>query len=309
MNYVIGIDGGGTKTEIVVCASDGTVAARAVGGSSNPNDIGNEKMIAVIEDLIRRTLPPDCTCADVGLGISGLATAGSEDLLRNALVARFPILRTIRAYSDKDSALYAAHDGDGCIVIVGTGCVGVMKKGDTVRDFGGGGYLVDDTLSGFDLGKAVLAAVLADTDGFGQKTLLSDLFFQKTGEGIRKHLKVVYQKGKAYVASFAPLLFAAREKGDATAEAILQKAVRNFEPLVLAMHKAWGAPTCEVTLFGGVARDFAVIEPYFSAEVREKISFKAPEKPIIYGLLKEFIPGDRAAFAQVFAASYAAAKA
>ena len=186
MNYVIGIDGGGTKTEIVVCASDGTVAARAVGGSSNPNDIGNEKMIAVIEDLIARVLPPDCTCADVGLGISGLATAGSENLLREALAARFPLLRTVKAYSDRDSALYAAHDGDGCIVIIGTGCVGVMKKGDVLRGFGGGGYLVDDTLSGFDLGKAVLCAVLADADGIGQNALLQFARPQRDPEKSRR---------------------------------------------------------------------------------------------------------------------------
>lgn len=40
MSYYIAIDGGGTKTEALLCTERGDILARAVGGATNPNDIG-----------------------------------------------------------------------------------------------------------------------------------------------------------------------------------------------------------------------------------------------------------------------------
>ena len=42
MKGIISIDGGGTKSEILVVTSDGNVRYRALTGASNPNDIGME---------------------------------------------------------------------------------------------------------------------------------------------------------------------------------------------------------------------------------------------------------------------------
>ena len=57
MRYIIGVDGGGTKTEIVLCDQNGCVIFRKVGNSSNPNDIGKEKAVEVVSNLIRDVLP------------------------------------------------------------------------------------------------------------------------------------------------------------------------------------------------------------------------------------------------------------
>ena len=54
MKYYIGIDGGGTKTEIVICNLFGNIINRAFAGSSNPNDIGKENMLKVIDGLIEK---------------------------------------------------------------------------------------------------------------------------------------------------------------------------------------------------------------------------------------------------------------
>ena len=75
MRYIIGVDGGGTKTEIVVCSTKGNIVKREIGGSSNPIDIGNEQMSEVVCSLIKKALPQDCDSADIGLGISGIFTA------------------------------------------------------------------------------------------------------------------------------------------------------------------------------------------------------------------------------------------
>ena len=289
MEYIIGVDGGGTKTEVVVCDKKGNIVAREIGGSSNPNDIGNENMLKIVGDLIEKVLPTDCTSADIGLGISGIFAAGSENFLCDGLKKRFPFLNCIKAYSDKDAALNCAYDGDGCIVIIGTGSVGVVKKKDVVKTLGGGGYLLDDALSGFDLGREVLNAVLCANDGIGEKTILTNFFNEKVGEDIRKHLKTVYQKGKAYVASFAPLVFDAIEKDDEVAKNIIKKCINGFERLLFAVYKAWGESKCEITFFGGLTKQLEIIKEYVSEEIKNKIFFRLPDRPITYGLIKEFI--------------------
>lgn len=289
MKYIIAVDGGGTKTEVVVCDLQGNIIAREIGCSSNPNDIGNDNMLKVVGDLIERILPSDCDSADVGLGISGIFVAGSEAFLCDGLKKRFPFFYRVKAYSDKDSALNCAYDKDGCIVIIGTGSVGVVRKNGKIKNIGGGGYLLDDALSGFDLGREILNAVLCANDGIIENTVLTDLFNERTGENIRDHLKVVYKKGKAYVASFAPLIFLALKENDEVAKRIMRKCVLGFEKLLLAVYNAWGEEKCEITFFGGLSGHFDVINEYLSDGIKDKIIIKFPELPIIFGLINEFI--------------------
>ena len=48
MKYYLGVDGGGTKTEFVWVNEKDEVIHREIRGSSNPNDIGKDRMIADI---------------------------------------------------------------------------------------------------------------------------------------------------------------------------------------------------------------------------------------------------------------------
>ena len=286
MKYIISVDGGGTKTEIVVTDLNGKVLSKKIGGSCNPNDIGKENMVSVIVDLIEKVLPPDCDFADIGLGISGIFVANAEEYLCTQLKSKFSFFDKIEVISDKDSAMNSAYKGDGCIVIIGTGSVGLVRRNGCVTNLGGGGYLVDDALSGFDLGREVLNAVLCDNDGIGEKTILTELFNAKVGENIRTHLKTVYLKGKSYVASFSPLVFEGLEKGDSVSTQIMQKCVKGFERLVLGVLKAWGEDSCEITIFGGLSNKIEIIKEYLTPKTKEKITFKKPSLPIIYGPIR-----------------------
>jgi len=302
MKYLIGVDGGGTKTELVVCDCKGKVVSRVLGGSSNPNDVGKQETLTVIADLIKNAMPLDCSDLQIGLGISGLFTAGCETYLNDNLQKSFPEITKILSFSDKDSCLNCAYDGDGCIVIIGTGSVGVVRKDGNVINIGGGGYLVDKGLSGFDLGRSVLDALLKAEDGRGEKTLLTDLFIAKTGQDVRTHLKTIYDKGKPYIASFATLAFEGCQKGDKVSKGIILDCLIGFEELLNAVYKNFGQQKCEITLFGGLTKSFSLIYDLLSDSVKEKFIFKFPNKPIVYGLIKEF--SSEVDFAKNFAKSY-----
>ena len=171
-------------------------------------------------------------------------------------------------------------------VIIGTGSVGYLRKNGEGALVGGCGYIIDSSLSGYDLGREVLNAVCSEKDGRGEKTLLSELVFAEKNTTIAELVKETYLYGKAYVASFAPFVFTAYEQGDKVAKEILAKCVKEWERLLMGVYKRFGEETCEITLIGGLTKRFDVLSQFLSAEITEKISFKSPEKPIVYGALR-----------------------
>ena len=115
-------------------------------------------------------------------------------------------------------------------------------------------------------------------------------------------MKRVYALGKSYIASFAPIAFDALSQGDEAAQQVLKKCSLEFEKLLWAVYRAWGEKTCEITLFGSVSKRFDVIKQFLSEEIQNSITFKMPQYPIIYGLMKDFI-GDKD-FAENFSRAY-----
>ena len=285
MRYYVGVDGGGTKTQFIWVNEEGMVALNDFRGRSNPNDIGKDKMIADMVSAISQNIPNDAESIDVCMGLSGIGFAGCKDELISAL-EKVDKVRFVDVCSDVQIALDSAYDGDGCIVIMGTGSVGYLrKKGEHIL-VGGCGYMIDSSLSGYDLGREVLNAVLCEVDGRGEKTLLSTLVFEQTGLSSSAIVKNVYERGKAYVASFAPHVFTAYEGGDKVAREILARRVKEWESLLFGVRKAYGEEICEITLFGGLTKRWDILSKFLSNEVKEKIKLKLPENPVVEGALK-----------------------
>lgn len=285
MNYYVGVDGGGTKTEIVWTDGSGKVVLKERLGGSNPNDIGKEAMIQMLTNAVKRKLPSDAERLDVGMGLSGVGFAGCKEELI-AAIKRIDKVGFVDVCSDVQIALDSAYDGDGCIVIIGTGSVGYLRKNGNCRLIGGGGYMIDLSLSGYDLGREVLNAVLSEADGRGEKTVLTKLFETEQNTTVGQIVKEVYLRGKAFVASFAPLVFLAYEQKDPVATRILKKCVSDFESLLWGVYRVYGAEKCEITLFGGLSKCWEVFTPFLSDEVKKKIVFRRAIIPVVYGALK-----------------------
>ena len=285
MKYYLGVDGGGTKTEFVWTDERGMVVLREVKGTSNPNDIGKDRMIADMVAYVTRTMPVDADMVSVCMGISGLGFANCKEELVSAL-KQIEKVGFVDVCSDVQIALDAAYDEDGCIVIIGTGSVGYLRKNSQHILVGGCGYIIDSSLSGYDLGREVLNAVCSEKDGRGEATLLTKLVYDGTGKSVAELVKETYLYGKAYVASFAPYVFAAYEQGDGVARAILARCVKEWESLLLGVYKAYGETACEITLVGGLTKRFDILSQFLSTDVKEKITFQQPAYPVVYGALK-----------------------
>ena len=137
---VIGVDGGGTKTDVVVADRGGTELALVTAGGSNHESIGTEKMAAVIERRRRRRAWPRPTVerADVvasAFGLAGVDWDSDVVLVGSALdVLALPGDRVI--VNDSRIALRAGCTQTwGIVSNVGTGAVtaGVNRCGEWFR--------------------------------------------------------------------------------------------------------------------------------------------------------------------------------
>ncbi len=211
MDYVMGIDGGGSSIRVVIATRDLTPVASVQGGSANPNSAGRETAAQSIKRTIRAALEAAQLAPEairgVGVGIAGTVTF--RDWARETVAAVLPHAAIIIA-SDFEIALVGARgERRGVLILAGTGSViyGVNATGESAQ-VGGWGYLLGDEGSGYALGLQALQAVVRAADGRGQPTQLTEVILSAlTLETPQDLIAWVYAPGRIReIAQLAPLV-------------------------------------------------------------------------------------------------------
>lgn len=180
--YVIGIDGGGTKTACVVMDDKEYIWAQIRGGSTNRNSTGDEEAFAnlqgVIQNALRLAGREATEISAICLGMAG-ADRQQDRLIIQGWVESLLPHATITIYNDALIALASGTKAELCgiAVISGTGMLvyGINQQQQTQRA-GGWGPLFGDRGSGYAIGLAGLTAVAQATDGLGEPTALDGAF-------------------------------------------------------------------------------------------------------------------------------------
>src|SRR5919206_589441 len=176
-NSVVGVDGGGTKTEAVIMDANQQVIGDGLAGPSNPLRVGISGAAAAVREAI------DSACAaaklrrgDLIAAQIGLAGARRRELRERMRETLTPLgIGTIEVVTDAEIALYGATNGaPGLVLIAGTGsiCCGRSTRGKRTCA-GGWGPLAGDEGSGAWLARRALQAVAQAADGRGPGTSLS----------------------------------------------------------------------------------------------------------------------------------------
>jgi N-acetylglucosamine kinase-like BadF-type ATPase len=180
MNYYLGFDGGGTKTECALLDAAGHVVSRGLGGPSNPMRIGFDRAFAGLGEAAGAALSAaGADSRQVKAVCAGLAGAGRARVVKRVmafLVEAFPEA-DVHVTTDFDVALETAvGNAPGVVLIAGTGssAYGRNAEGHKVRA-GGLGPWIGDEGSAFDIGRRAVAAVARARDGLEPVTLLAEL--------------------------------------------------------------------------------------------------------------------------------------
>jgi len=263
--YVLGVDGGGSKTMALVAELDEsgqmTIIGRGRGGPSNLRLAGKEQSLnsldQAVDDALKQAGLPG---RFLDYAVLALAGSGSPDVQLD--VRNWASARSLAAHFDiVHDALPVLADGTrhgwGIALIVGTGSVafGVDSSGNSVIK-GGWGHWFGDKGSGFYLGDQALAAVAEASDDIGPETMLSEMVLEKLGtEDPRSILKEVSADGdtRRSVAALAPIVLDAAAMGDQVARRIVKGAVAEAVKLVAATSKALAfEKPYPIALAGGV---------------------------------------------------------
>jgi N-acetylglucosamine kinase-like BadF-type ATPase len=243
--FVLGVDGGGTKTRAVIANGEQDILGEGVAGPSNPLRVGVQDAVNHICEAV------DIACDEAGIhrsdilsvqvGLAGVRRQDIREQMQRTLVNSLGV-KNLEVATDAEIALYGATNGSpGLVVIAGTGsiCCGINARHKRACS-GGWGPIAGDEGSGFSIARRALQSVARASDGRGQKTTLSnaacEYFRANTIEDIAMAIyapKMTHER----LSGFARYVTEAAIKGDKVASEITSDAGKELGTLAVAVIK------------------------------------------------------------------------
>ena len=293
--YYLGIDGGATKTTFALADKNGVVMNKVVLGPSNPFDIGFVEACAVLESGINQ-VSANIHKRKISLfaGISGGGIKEMRDRI-GAFLSKFGF----HSFSNDSDAINIISAGlradDGIVVIMGTGSSCFRRISGEVNRFGGYGYLFDHAGGGYDLGNAAISLSCKAEDGSGRDTLLRELIKRELNTAtVAENISHFYSIGKSGIASFAPLVFEAYEKGDEIAGEILRDSMRHVAGLIVTAGRGFadGNERIKVVCVGGLTKKADILFPMLDKELellgyKDKFAVSVFDGDVVVGALMQ----------------------
>jgi glucosamine kinase len=266
IDYLLGVDGGGTGTRVRLLCANGAVLSQSRGGPSGLMH-GAQAAWASIEAAVAQAFAdagltqPDRSRIAMGLGLAGV----HNKEWATGLVNSQPGYGLLALETDAYTTWLGAHQGQpGAVVAVGTGSVGLAVGHDgTRRDAGGWGFPVDDEGSGAWLGLRAVNHTMKTMDGRRPPGTLSQAVQARCGATREALLAWTARATQTRYAELA-LVVQAHTKTDTAAHALLIQAGLHIGALADALDPSHELP---LALCGGLA---APLRPYLPDSVRAR---------------------------------------
>lgn len=227
--YVLGLDGGASKTHALVVNEIGEVLGFGQAGASNHQVHGLEPAMGEVQRAVKSALDgAGILPSDIELGCFCLAGADlPEDyIMLQRAVQSLNLARSVLIKNDTLAALRSGTTRSwGVVVICGTGfnAAGRSPGGEEIV-FPGLGPISGDWGGGGTLSEEMIRAVMRAWDGRGKPTLLTALVLRALEvDSVEKLLALLYheQIDPQDLLDLVPLLFEAGESGDQVAQELI----------------------------------------------------------------------------------------
>lgn len=289
---IVGVDGGGTKTESLISNNKRKILGRGISGPSNPRNQGIEISVANIDESIKKAVGR--RREKILAVFIGLAAVEEEyknrigkmsRLLRKGILSGVP-RRNIFFGSDQESAFRSGTDElDGIIVITGTGCAVRGWKGKIEAKVSGWGYLADEG-SAFWIGQQAYQVITKELDGRGEKSLITKLLKINKIEDINKK---IYGNPLKTIPLLSIMVDRAGEKRDRIALKILKEGAEELAVgAKVIINKLKFKKNFPLVMSGGMFKSKA-FKDFFKIEIKKYTSFAkfiVPDEIPAFGSLK-----------------------
>jgi glucosamine kinase len=267
IEFLIGVDGGGSGTRVRLARADGVELAEGASGPSGLS-LGIAKAWAAVEDAAGMAFRaaglafPGKDNIAIGLGLAGV----HNKYWAAEFVAANPGYASVALQSDGHTTVLGAHRGEpGVIIALGTGSVGEIKLPDGRHvEVGGWGFPAGDEAGGAWMGLRAVNHVQQVIDGrLAANAFATDVAHACGGDrdAIQNWLARATQ---THYAQLARIVLQHGESND-TAHAILLEAGKEVAVMANALDTSGTLP---IALCGGLA---APLRPYMPAPMLKRI--------------------------------------
>jgi len=253
VQYILGVDGGGTKTIArLENLSTGEVFEQYGGSSSLTSDFEGAciTLMQLFEGLIQRAkCQPSDVC--VVLGLAGAGNQSQVARLQRRLALPFAKLEI---YNDARTSLFGANFGDPVVMVaLGTGSVGArLDENQQEHYVGGWGFPIGDEGSGAKLGFHAIQVLLTELDTYDSaQSQLAKMVLSQLGPDKDDILNWLRNSKPSAYAQLTPNIFSLAKDCPAALGVVRQHA-KDVEKLILLARKEQDIP---VVLMGGLAKD------------------------------------------------------
>jgi glucosamine kinase len=266
MLHFLGIDGGGTRCRARLADAAGRVLGQGTAGPANIR-FGLEAAFKSVREAASRCLAEARLPSDAPIAAClALAGAGEPAEAAAAMAYGNHCFQRMMITTDARAACVGAHPGgDGGILIVGTGSIGLAIVEGREYRVGGWGFPVSDEGSGAWLGCEALRRTLWAHDGRAAWTPLLRCVAGEFGTNPHAAVRWMGSAKPRDFAALAPLVVEHARRSDAAACDLMRLAALHIDGLAarLIQHGP-----IRLALAGGLAEG---IEPWLSGETRRRL--------------------------------------
>ncbi|GAC33011.1 BadF/BadG/BcrA/BcrD ATPase family protein [Paraglaciecola polaris] len=255
--FILGLDGGGTKTlaRLINLTTEMQWQVSA-GASSLSNDYS--QALASVTDACRQLFAQASCQPEQVSTVFGLAGAGDKQLIAK-LERDLPFdFADLQIVSDAKTSLYGANAGQPvAVVALGTGSVGMrMDHNGAEKMIGGWGFCIGDEGGGAKLGYLAVQKLLLEMDTNGvAKSVLSLYVASQIGYSRQSILQWLAMAKPADYAKLAPHIFTLRDSCVLALE-VLTAHANMIEKLI---KRTCGSSELPLVLMGGLAEPSHVL--------------------------------------------------
>jgi len=226
-SFRIGVDGGGTKTNLILIDAAGAVVAQRRSTGCNPSLIGQPAARQLLTENLDALVAEACSLhADAAITHTVLCMAGSRTFW-NEFTAQLVERGEGQSYDDSIPVLELATGGrPGLILHSGTGSFVAARDAEGTAHYAGGlGWRFGDPASAYELGRRAVARTILELQGWADPSALGEAIRKSTGihtaNALTRHFYADAMP-HVHVAEIAPTVTALAATGDAAAVEIIR---------------------------------------------------------------------------------------
>ena len=241
MNFKIGVDGGGTKTECILIDDSGVIVARHLAPGCNPSVVGPDQARLIVTDALC-ALRDQCVARDPQSAISHthIYAAGNRAFWRETAATLTDFGQLFTADDSYPVLELATHGRPGLVLHGGTGSFVAARGLDGSIHYAGGiGWRFGDGGSGYDLGRRAIGRALLELQGWQTPSRLSVTVRDHTQLGDTADAAAItrffyyHADPNRQIAALAPAILRLASEGDHTANQLVLDSIGELVTLAV----------------------------------------------------------------------------